>query len=465
MNARAGLLSLFIFCLLCGAAAFAQGEQFYFTDETDTLSRDDAIAAAQPLIDAGGVVAIYIVSEGVTPRMNALMTDDGLLVNGALQRELIAIFASQGAGFSLVRVGANWAESIGSQAAVIRTQDLQPNVQAGNPAVGVMAALQRMSGITQGTVARVARSEALAADYTPIRNGLLTGLGVLAVIYLVGVRFMGFRNATLNLGIYTLLTGLAIYSILPFIWMASSSLKPISEIFAQPPQLISPNSTLDAFVFVFENGIGRTIINTFVLATLFTVVTLFFSTLAGYGFSKFDFPGRKWLFRLLLAIMLVPGAVTLVPTYFIMLRLGWIDTILPLVVPGAANAYAIFFMRQYIMAVPDELIDAARIDGCSEFAVWWRIIVPIVAPGMVSLGLISFMAMWNNYLGPLVYLRTPENWTLPLYHMNLTTYISNGRPWPEWMAVGVISVVPTLLIYILFQRRFTEGIAAGAVKT
>jgi ABC-type glycerol-3-phosphate transport system permease component len=466
MNTRT-LLTLFLaglLCLFASSPARAQAGTLLFVDETGQLDRALVQTAAQPLIDAGATVAVYAVTEGVTPRLNALMTADGVLTDGALAPSLVALFVSQQAQFSFVRVGANWAAALGSQTAVIRTQDLQPNVEAGDLGAGMLAALNRMSGVITGTVERVDRSQALAADYTGIRNGLLIGLAAVALGYVVGVRFIGIKNATINLGIYILLTGLAIYSILPFIWMLSSSLKPIGEIFAQPPQLITPSMSLDAFIFVFEDGISRTVINTFVLATLFTLVTLFFSTLAGYGFSKFDFPGRKWLFRLLLAIMLVPGAVTIIPTYFIMLRLGWVDTLLPLVVPGAANAYAIFFMRQYILAVPDELIDSARIDGCTEFGVWWRVVVPIVTPGMTSLGLISFMATWNNYLGPLIYLRSPENWTLPLYHMNLTTYISNGRPWPEWMAVGVISVVPTLLIYILFQRRFTEGIAAGAVK-
>jgi ABC-type glycerol-3-phosphate transport system permease component len=458
---------MFVLIVLMGvsiSAARAQDNRLLLTDETGTLDPAAIAAAAQPLLDAGATVAVYAVRQGVTPRMNALMTEDGLLTNGALNTDLIAVFVSQGAGFSFVRVGANWAATIGSQTAAIRTQDLQPNVEAGALAAGVLAALNRMSGLVMGTVALVDRSAVLAPDYTPIRTSLLIGLVAIALAYVVGVRVIGIRSATINLGIYVLLTGLAIYSILPFVWMASSSFKPISEIFAQPPQLITPTMNLNAYTFVFNDGIGRTIINTFVLAVLFTTVTLFFATLAGFGFAKYEFPGRKWLFRLLLAIMLVPGAVTITPTYFIMLRLGWVDTMLPLIVPGAANAYAIFFMRQYILAVPDELLDSARIDGCTEFGVWWRVVVPIVAPGMVSLGLISFMAMWNNYLGPLIYLRSPENWTLPLYHMNLTTYISNGRPWPEWMAVGVISVVPTLLIYVLFQRRFTEGIAAGAVK-
>jgi ABC-type glycerol-3-phosphate transport system permease component len=437
----------------------------YFVDETGQLDQATIEASAQPLLDVGAAVAVYAVTQGNTARMNALLQEDGLIVNGALQPNLIALFVSTSDEFSFVRFGSQWAPVLGSQAAVIRTQDLALGLAQNQPDQAMLGALTRISGLIGGTVEMVDRDQLLAADYTPLRTGILVLVGMLGITYLVAARYFGFKNTTISMGIYIVLTALAIYSILPFVWMLSSSLKPLSEVFAQPPALLSPNMSLSAFQFLIDDGIAHNVLNTFVLATLFTTVTLFFATLAGYGFSKFDFPGRKNLFRLLLAIMLVPGAVTMIPTYFIMLRLGWVDTLLPLVVPGAANAYAIFFMRQYIRAVPDELLDAARIDGCSEFDVFWRVVVPIVAPGMISLGLISFMAMWNNYLGPLIYLRSPENWTLPLYQMNLTTYISNGRPWPEWMAVGVISVVPTLLIYILFQRRFTEGIAAGAVKT
>ena len=160
---------------------------------------------------------------------------------------------------------------------------------------------------------------------------------------------------------------------------------------------------------------------------------------------------------------MIPGAVTMVPSYLMMRDFKWIDTVLPLVVPGAANAFGIFFMRQYISSISNELIDAARIDGCGEFGVFRHIILPIIRPGLISLGLIFFMGSWNNYLGPLIYLKSPEHFTLPLFMMTLT-----GPPgysaWREFMAVGVISVLPLLILFVLFQRRFIDGITAGAVK-
>lgn len=143
--------------------------------------------------------------------------------------------------------------------------------------------------------------------------------------------------------------------------------------------------------------------------------------------------------------------------------LGWINTFWPLIVPGAANAFGIFFMRQYISTISDELLDAARIDGCSEFSVFWRVVAPIAAPGLVSLGLIFFMGAWNNYLGPLIYLKSPDNFTLPLMMMTM-----QGPPgysaYREFMGIAVISVVPLLAIFLIFQRRFVEGITAGALK-
>ncbi|MCJ7625603.1 MAG: carbohydrate ABC transporter permease, partial [Anaerolineaceae bacterium] len=138
-------------------------------------------------------------------------------------------------------------------------------------------------------------------------------------------------------------------------------------------------------------------------------------------------------------------------------------TFWPLIVPGVANAFGIFFFRQYISTVSDELLDAARIDGSSEFGIFWRIVIPIIAPGMTSLGLIFFMASWNNYLGPLIYLKSPEKWTITLAINGLIggaglTY------WGEQMAMSVISLLPLLIIFLVFQRRFAEGIMAGAIK-
>ncbi|GAB4530891.1 MAG: hypothetical protein OHK0046_51660 [Anaerolineae bacterium] len=435
-------------------------------DETGDLDQAAVQEGAQELVDRGAVVFIYVVNSGLIPRMNELLQENDLLQAGSLPENLIVIFLSVGDEFSFVRFGSQWASLLGSQTAVIRNQHMQPNLVRGDVNTAVLSSLDLMEGILAGSVQPLDRQAVLAPDYSPIRT-VFAGIA-LAIVGFFLIRLYLSRSissAGIDVAIYVLLTTLAVFSILPFVWMTSSAFKPLAEIFAQPPRLITENMNLNAFEFIFSNGVGRVLINTAVIATLFTIVTLFFATLAGFGFAKYTFPGRKALFSLLLAIMLVPGAVTIVPTYIVMVEIGWIDTIWPLVVPGAANAYAIFFMRQYIMAVPDELLDSARIDGCTEFGIFWRIITPLVAPGMTSLGLISFMAMWNSYLSPLIYLRSPENFTLSLYQMNIVGPIVSARPWPEWMAVGVISVVPTLIIYLMFQRRFTEGIAAGAVKS
>lgn len=263
---------------------------------------------------------------------------------------------------------------------------------------------------------------------------------------------------------YGLLSGVSIFMILPFIWMISTSLKPADEIFTIPPIIISPNSSLKAYAYLQEQyNILGIVKNTFVIAFSATILRLFFCALGGYGFAKFKFPGQGVLFAFLLGTMVIPGAVTLVPIYIIMRNLKWIDTFWPLIIPGAANAFGIFFMRQYIMSVSSELMDAARIDGAGEFTIFWRIILPIIAPGLTSLGLIFFMGSWNDFLGPLIYLKSPENFTLPLIIRSLIG--PAGRTvYDVQMATSVISLIPLLIIFLIFQRRFVEGITAGAIK-
>lgn len=271
------------------------------------------------------------------------------------------------------------------------------------------------------------------------------------------------RGIVYGIGLYGLLTIVAIFMMLPFVWMLSTSFKPQAEIFARPPIIISSNMSFDGYRYISDQGVWRSLWNTFVVAGGFTVGGLFFCSLGGFGFAKYRFPGRNMLFVVLLGTMMIPPAVTMVPSYIIMREFGWLNTFWPLIVPGAANAFGIFFMRQYISTISDELLDAARIDGCNEFGVFWRVVAPIAWPGMISLGLIFFMGAWNNYLGPLIYLRSPENFTLPLMMMTM-----QGPPgysaYREFMGIAVISVMPLLAIFLVFQRRFVEGITAGAVK-
>jgi ABC-type glycerol-3-phosphate transport system permease component len=253
--------------------------------------------------------------------------------------------------------------------------------------------------------------------------------------------------------------------ILPFFWMLSTSIKPEEEIFRLPPVIISENSNLDAYrELIFDRDILRIVGNTLFVATASTVLRLFFCSLAGYGFAKFKFPGRGALFAFLLGTMVIPFTVLMVPLFILMMRFGWINTFYALIIPGAASAFGIFFMRQYISTINDELMDAARIDGATEFRIYWRVILPIVAPGLTSLGLIFFMQTWNDYLWPLINLRSPDLFTLPLAIRQMV-HAGIARPvFHLQMATSVISIIPLLIIFLLFQRRFVEGITAGAIK-
>jgi ABC-type glycerol-3-phosphate transport system permease component len=267
-----------------------------------------------------------------------------------------------------------------------------------------------------------------------------------------------------NFSLYFVLILISVFMVLPFIWMLSTSFKLPADIFGYPPKIIPNNFTWDNYVYIFkEKNLFPILINTIVVSVFSSLLSLFFTSMGGYGFAKFNFRGKKGLFAILLATMIIPGAVMMVPSFVIMRKLGWVDTFLPLIVPGAANAFGIFFFRQYISTINDDLMDAARVDGASEARIFWSIILPIIAPGMVSLGLIFLMASWNNYLGPLIYLKSPEKWTITLAINGLIggaglTY------WGPQMAMSVISLLPLLIIFLVFQRRFAEGITAGAVK-
>lgn len=272
------------------------------------------------------------------------------------------------------------------------------------------------------------------------------------------------RHFLITVLLYAVLAAISLFMLIPFIWMLSTSFKLPEDVFGFPPVLFSERSTLLNYEYLLrEKNLLRIVGNTFFVAASVTLLSLFFCSLGGYGFAKYRFPGRTALFSFLLATMIIPSAVTMVPNFVIMRQFGWVDTFWPLIVPGAANAFGIFFMRQYISSISDELLDAARIDGAHEFGIYWRVIVPIIVPGLTSLGMIFFMGSWNNYLGPLIFLKSPEKFTLPLAifsfggAVGLTNYTAQ-------MAMSVISLIPLLIIFLVFQRRFVEGITAGAVK-
>jgi len=263
---------------------------------------------------------------------------------------------------------------------------------------------------------------------------------------------------------YLALISASLFMVFPFVWMLVSSLKPFGEIFAGD-SFLPQSPTLDNYVRLFRDGAAHLKVwNSFFIAAVYTIAAVLLCTMGGYAFAKFRFPGRRTLFAIMLATMTIPFAVVMIPL-FIMMRnvFGWIDTPWPLIVPTAANAFGIFFMRQYLLAFPDEILDAARVDGASELAIFRRIVLPTSIPGLVSLGIIFFMARWNDFLWPLAILRSDEVRTLPL--MLIALQGPPGRTaYDLLMAGSVVSVLPMLLIFVLLQRHLVAGATSGAIK-
>jgi ABC-type glycerol-3-phosphate transport system permease component len=264
---------------------------------------------------------------------------------------------------------------------------------------------------------------------------------------------------------YALLGGVALASLLPLYWLAISAFKSQPQIFATPPQWIPLPPRMDNFQQIWrDTPIARAFVNSVIISGGFVALSLFLCSLAGYAFAKFPgAPGASKLFGFVLATMLIPGAVTLIPNFVVLTKLGLVNTYWSLIVPGAAGAFGIFWMRQYIAAnVPDDLIAAARIDGCSEFEIFWRIVLPVCKPALAALGIMQLIGSWNNLMGAFLMLRTADMQTLPVL-----IYLLQGEtrtPFGMLMAGGLLATLPLVVAFVLFQRQFISGMTAGAVK-
>lgn len=265
--------------------------------------------------------------------------------------------------------------------------------------------------------------------------------------------------------LYVALALAALASLLPLYWLAISAFKTQPQIFTLPPSFLPIPPILDNFRQVWrETTIARAFLNSVIISAGFVSLSLFLCSLAGYAFAKFPAaPGNHRLFGFVLATMLIPGAVTLIPNFIVLTKLGLVNTYWSLIIPGAAGAFGIFWMRSYIAShVPDDLIHAARIDGCGEFEIYWRIVLPVCRPALAALGIIQLIGSWNNLMGAFLMLRTPDKQTLPLL-----IYLLQGEtrtPYGMLMAAGLLATLPLVIAFLLFQRHFIGGITAGAVK-
>lgn len=253
--------------------------------------------------------------------------------------------------------------------------------------------------------------------------------------------------------------------LMPFYFMFVFATHTRADIFTLPPPLwfgrdFFTNLALLNSKIPFWRSLGWSLY----VAVMSTVLTLFFCSMAGYAFALMNFRFKNLIFAVVLGTMLVPSFMSMIPTFMVMDLLGWIDEHRALYLPTAANAFGIFLMRQFAMtAVPPELIEAARIDGCSEFGIYWRIVLPLLKPALGTLGLITFISSWNNFMGPLIVMRSAENYTLPLALRTLQSPVNTE--WGALMAGSAIATLPLIILFILSSKQLIAGLTAGAVKT
>ena len=210
--------------------------------------------------------------------------------------------------------------------------------------------------------------------------------------------------------------------------------------------------------------LARNTLNSVIVATTSTLITVFLCALAGFAFAKYEFPGKTWLFLLLIGTMLIPPEAGLVPTFLIMRKLGWINTYWSLIIPRAATAIGIFYMRQYITSFPTEVMEQARLDGCGEFRIFWNLVLPVVTPALAAWATLAFIARWNDFMYPLLFMTTKNMYTLMVSISKLPVSESLSTPWPVIMAGSVIAVFPLIVIYLVLQRFQVTGLQVGAVK-
>jgi ABC-type glycerol-3-phosphate transport system permease component len=265
-----------------------------------------------------------------------------------------------------------------------------------------------------------------------------------------------------RLGLYAFLSAGALVVLLPYVWMIGSSLKYEEDMFRTGWQIIPTRLRWQNYTDAWtQYPLGRWLLNTVLVASVETLSTILTSVLAGYAFARLRFWGRDQLFYLYLAAMMVPIQVTLIPSFMIVRSLGLLNTYEGLAVIHLVQFSGIFLMRQFFLNIPSELEDAARIDGCSWFRVLWQIVLPVSLPAVAALGILAFTTGWNDFLWPLVVVNKPDIMTIVL---GLASMRSEATAWGPLMAATTLSAVPLTVVYLLFQRWFTQGIVTSGIK-
>ncbi|WP_243902200.1 carbohydrate ABC transporter permease [Aetokthonos hydrillicola] len=267
-----------------------------------------------------------------------------------------------------------------------------------------------------------------------------------------------------GLWMYSVLGAIALVTLFPLFWLVSTALKsPTENIFQSPPQLLPSQPTLDNFVSVWQTlPFGQYLFNSTLVAVLAVSLNLIFCALAAYPLARLSFPGRDWIFIAIVATIMIPFQIVMIPLYILIVQLGLRNTYLGIIFPSLASAFGIFLLRQAFISVPKEMEEAARMDGCSELGLWWYIMLPAVRPALVTLAIFEFIGSWSDFLWPLIVIQDENLYTLPLGVAKLAGTFS--LDWRLIAAGSVISIAPVLILFLFLQRYIVPTEIGSGIK-
>lgn len=266
-----------------------------------------------------------------------------------------------------------------------------------------------------------------------------------------------------SVALHAALAGGAFVTLVPFLWMLSASVMPQGEASGYPPSLLPSRVTFEHYLAIFERlNLGRAFLNSAIVSVVATVLSVLINSMAGYAFAKLRFPGRDRVFSGLIAALVIPAQVAMLPLFLMLRSMGLVNTYVGAILPLAAGIFGIFLVRQFALSIPDELLDAARVDGASEWRIYRRIVLPVLKPVLVTVGVFTFVSAWNDFMWPLIVLTDSGKYTLPVA---LAGLVGEHAVDTELMMAGsVLTILPVLAVFLALQRYYIEGIMLGGVK-
>ncbi len=268
--------------------------------------------------------------------------------------------------------------------------------------------------------------------------------------------------------LYIALILYSLITIYPFVWAFAASFKPLREITSGNLSLFSDNFTIEQYQYLFDSKSGsmfiKWFVNSIIISTIGTTINLFLNSMAGYSLARLEFPGRNKIYYAILAIMMIPTQVLLIPNYLIITSMGLLDSYWSMILPAAVNIGNIFMMRQFFLTFPREIEEAAHIDGLGRFGTFFKIVMPMAKPSIATQAVFVFMGFWNNFMSAMLYLKSPSKFTLTVGLQMLQKADQGGQMWNRVMAASILTIIPIIILYILFNKYFLQGVRMDGEK-